>query len=280
VNDRIVGALCGVIEDSLVQEVEKLTATKDAWSYLKSKTHQGGITSKLTTLQSAIHTRITSTTSINPTLANIKDLIANVYEEGVPTREEWTIIILLQALAASKFNWLRKQFITVMMKKDSNLTSEDIIKQLKAEVREACANEAFVSQEAAMAANFKKAYPSLPHDKAKAKCTNCQVKGHSSKKCWEKGGATEGKAPDWWKELKKKKNSEEKKKSSDEKKKSSDEKKKCEKANTAVEKEDSSGSDSCAAFIDNVDVNTATLALPFLSSTSPATPLTATCPAL
>jgi hypothetical protein len=219
VNDCIIGVLCGVIEDFLVQEVEKLTAAKDAWTYLKSKTHQGGIISKLTALQSAIRTHITSTTSINPMLADIKDLIANVYDEGTPMREEWTIVILLQALADGEFNWLRKQFITVMTKKDSTLTSEDIIKQLEAETSEAHANEALVSQEAAMAAKFKKFYPSPPYDKAKAKCSNCQAKGHSSEKCWEREGAAEGKAPDWWKELKKKKGSEEKNKSSDKKKK-------------------------------------------------------------
>jgi hypothetical protein len=116
-NDRIVSALCGVIKDSLVQEVEKLTTAKEAWSYLKSKTHQGGIISKLTALQSAICTRITSAATISPTLADIKDLIANVYDKGTPTREEWTIIILLQALADGEFDWLRKQFITVMTKK-------------------------------------------------------------------------------------------------------------------------------------------------------------------
>jgi hypothetical protein len=50
-NDCIVGALCGVIEDSLVQEVEKLTTAKEAWTDLKSKMHKGGIISKLTPLQ-------------------------------------------------------------------------------------------------------------------------------------------------------------------------------------------------------------------------------------
>jgi hypothetical protein len=94
-NDCIVGAVCGVIEDSLIQEVEKLTTAKEAWSYLKSKTHQGGIISKLTALQSAICTRITSTTTISLMLADIKDLITNVYNEGTPTREELTVIILL-----------------------------------------------------------------------------------------------------------------------------------------------------------------------------------------
>jgi hypothetical protein len=81
VNDCIVSTPCGIIEDSLVQEVKNLTTVKEVWSYLKSKTHQGGIISKLTTLQGAIHICFTSATSINPTLTDIKDLIANLYDE-------------------------------------------------------------------------------------------------------------------------------------------------------------------------------------------------------
>jgi len=93
--------------------------------------HQGSIILKLTALQSAIHTCITSAVLINPTLANIKDLIANVYDEGTLTHEEWMIVILLKELADGEFDWRRKQFITVMTKKDLNLTL-DIIKRLEA----------------------------------------------------------------------------------------------------------------------------------------------------
>jgi hypothetical protein len=240
-NNRIVGALCGVVEDSLVQEVEKLTTVKEAWTYLKSKTHQGGIISKLMALQSVIRTRITSAASINPMLADIKDLIANIYDKGIPMCKEWTIVILLQVLADGEFNWLRKQFITVMTKKDSNLTSDDIIKCLEAEASEAHANEALGAQEAAMVAKLKKSYPSPLCDKAKPKCMNCSSKGHANETCWEKGGGSEGKAPDWWKELKAKKAG-------------GGGKKKREKPNAAVEKEDISSSDSYAAFIANIDM--------------------------
>jgi hypothetical protein len=204
-NDFIFSALCSIIKDSLIQEVEKLTMAKEAWTYLKSKMHQGGIISKLTALQSTIHTRITSATSINPTLADIKDLIANVYDEGSPTCKEWMITILFQALADSEFDWLCKQFIAVITKKDLNLTSDEIIKRLEAEASEAHANEPFGTQEAALAAKLKKSYPTPPHDKQKAKCTNCLLKTHAAENYWEKGGGAEGKAPKWWKELKAKK---------------------------------------------------------------------------
>jgi hypothetical protein len=209
-NDHIIGALCGVIEDSLVQEVKKLTTVKEAWTYLKSKVHQGGIILKLTALQSAICTCITSATSINLTLTNIKDLIANIYNEGTLTCEEWTIVILLQVLVEGEFDWLRKQFITVMTRKDSNLTLDDIIKRLEAEVCEAWANKVLRSQEAAMVAKMKKALPTPL--KSKPKCLNFSAKGHSFEMCWEKGGGAEGKAPNWWKELKSKKSRVKKKK--------------------------------------------------------------------
>jgi hypothetical protein len=129
-----------------------------------------------------------------------------------------------------------------MTKKDSNLTSKDIIKHFEAKASEVHVNENLVSQEAAMVAKYKKVYPSPPCDKAKAKCLNCQVKGHMNESCWEKGGGAEGKTPDWWKGLKKKKGGGEK-----------GDKKKREKANAALKKVDSSGSESRTAFIESVD---------------------------
>jgi len=127
-NDRIVGALCGIVDDMLLQELEKLTMAKVAWQYLKQKMHQARIISKLTALQNAIRTRFTTATSILPTIAEIKDLMANIYDEGAPTQEEWTLVILLQALADGKYEWLHKQFVTMLMNKGTKLSSHDIIK--------------------------------------------------------------------------------------------------------------------------------------------------------
>ncbi|KAF8816597.1 hypothetical protein BYT27DRAFT_7076612 [Phlegmacium glaucopus] len=36
------------------------------------------------------------------------------------------------------------------------------------------------------------------------RCSNCKKKGHTDDNCFEKGGGKEHKAPDWWKEKKKK----------------------------------------------------------------------------
>ena len=102
-NDCIVGACCGIIDDALLQDLEKFNMAKEALTHLKKKTHQDGIVVKLTALQAAIQAQFTSTTSIITTIAEIKDLIMTVYDEGAPTQEEWTTVILLQALADGKF---------------------------------------------------------------------------------------------------------------------------------------------------------------------------------
>jgi len=145
-NDRIVGAICGVVDDPLIQEIEKFTTAKTTWDYLKKKTHQGGILAKLTTLQSAIRTRFTSHSTISATIADIKDLIATVYDEGEPTKEEWTIVILLQALSDGDFDWLHKNLIGFMMGADSKLSSEDLIKRLETEAQEARSQQTLGNQ--------------------------------------------------------------------------------------------------------------------------------------
>ena len=53
-NDHIVGALCGIVDDALLQDLERFDMAKVAWLQLKKKTHQGGIVAKLTALQATI----------------------------------------------------------------------------------------------------------------------------------------------------------------------------------------------------------------------------------
>ena len=42
--------------------------------------------------------------------------------------------------------------------------------------------------------------------KTKAMCTDCSKTGHTIEKCWEPGGGSEGKALDWFKNAKARKN--------------------------------------------------------------------------
>jgi len=67
----------------LLQELEKHTTAKSAWQYLKQKTHQAGIILKLTTLQNTICTCFSTASSILLTITDIKDLMVNIYDEGV-----------------------------------------------------------------------------------------------------------------------------------------------------------------------------------------------------
>lgn len=60
--------------------------------------------SKLSTFQSAVQLRITSPSN---NIAELKDHISIIYDEKEPTREEWTVILLLQLLADGEYEWLR-----------------------------------------------------------------------------------------------------------------------------------------------------------------------------
>ncbi|KAF8581385.1 hypothetical protein K439DRAFT_1619094 [Ramaria rubella] len=87
-NDCIVGTLCQVVDDPLMQQIEKFVMAKEAWNHLKSKTHQAGIVSKLNALHTATHTRFVPPSTFTATILKIKDLIATIYDDKEPTREE------------------------------------------------------------------------------------------------------------------------------------------------------------------------------------------------
>jgi hypothetical protein len=150
-NDHIVGTLCGIVNNLCIQEIKIFTMAKNTWDSLKKKTHQGGILAKLTTLQSTICTCLTSHATISTTIAEIKGLIATVYDEGEPTKGEWTLVILLQALSGGEFNCLHKNLIKFMPGTDSKLSSEDIIKHLLMEAQEARSQQTPRTQEMLLA---------------------------------------------------------------------------------------------------------------------------------
>jgi len=97
--------------------------------------HQDSIITKLMALQNAICTCFSTTASIMPTIANIKDLMVNFYDKYMLTQEEWTLVILLQALVDGEYKWLCKPFVTMLMNKDTKLSSNNIIKGLKCKLR-------------------------------------------------------------------------------------------------------------------------------------------------
>ena len=105
INDRIVGALCLVVENSLSQEIEKLTTAREAWECLKSKTYQSGAISKFNALQTAMCTRFTMRESVNSTISELEDLADVIYDTKPPTNE-MLITLYLHAMAHGDFDWL------------------------------------------------------------------------------------------------------------------------------------------------------------------------------
>ena len=85
-NERVIGALCQLIDTPLIDGVESLNTAKAAWEYLKKKTHQGGIATKLGALQAILATCFTEPSTFSSTITDIKDHIATIYDDMAPTR--------------------------------------------------------------------------------------------------------------------------------------------------------------------------------------------------
>lgn len=134
-NDRIVGALCLVIEDSLIEQTESFTTALSAWTYLKQKTHRRNLVAKYNVLQTALCIRIKSHESIASTIAEIKTSIAKTYEETEPTKDDLILVLLLQALSDDEFDWLRKRLMNFIVNSTATLSWEDIITWLEAEAQ-------------------------------------------------------------------------------------------------------------------------------------------------
>jgi gag-polypeptide of LTR copia-type len=135
-NDRIVGALCQIVDYPLWRGIEDFTTAREAWNFLKSKTYQHGIISKMNTLQAAVRIRFTSHNSFDSTINELKDQLAIIYDQKPPSKDEWLIVLLLQTLSDGEFEWIRKNLIGFMTTSTTSLTSADIIARLEAEFQD------------------------------------------------------------------------------------------------------------------------------------------------
>jgi gag-polypeptide of LTR copia-type len=205
-NDRIVGTLCQVVEDSLAQEIEHYTTASTAWEHLRKKTYQSGVNSKFNALQNAMWLHFITTATASSVLTDLKDYMEAIYSDAVPTKDEWTVGILLHAMCNSDFDDLRK----ILMASSSTLTPSSIIQRIEAETQESYHQEQIKNGDTLLAAKQKQ----TKGTNKSLKCLNCAKPGHTIEKCWETGGGNEGKAPDWWKSIKEKerKDAEKKKK--------------------------------------------------------------------
>ena len=84
----------------------------------------------------------------------------------------------------------------------TSLTLVDIIAWIEMKAQDTRMRETLSKHETALAARQKGSKPK----KAKATCSNCSKTGHTLDKCWEPGEGSEGKAPDWFKNMKARKN--------------------------------------------------------------------------
>jgi gag-polypeptide of LTR copia-type len=194
-NHRIIRALCQVVEDSLAQEIERYTSASDAWTYLKTKTYQSCPNFKPHALQNAMRLRFSTAASASLVLTELKDYTEAIYSDEAPTKDEWTVGILLHAMSNSDFDSLWK----ILMASSSTLTPSDIIERIEAEAQETRHRESMKIDDTILAAK-----PKQIKNHKSVICSNCDKAGHTFEKCWEKGGGCEGKAPDWWKTAKEK----------------------------------------------------------------------------
>ncbi|HEV7735755.1 MAG TPA: hypothetical protein VGO47_00040, partial [Chlamydiales bacterium] len=117
--------------------------------------------------------------------------IDDMPQPEVPTKDEWTTVLLLNALNTPNYSWLRKKLISFLTNSKLTLTVEDIVQRIEIEAQE---NRRSNVDENLMAAQSNRA-----QNKQRPKCSLCKRTGHIREKCWEKGGGAENNAPKWWK---------------------------------------------------------------------------------
>ena len=158
--------------------------------------------SKFNALQTAMCTLFIMPHSMTSTIADIKNLIEVIYDKQVPMKDKMAITLYLHAMADGDFGWLCKIMIGSMTSNSMTLKPDKITCHLEIKAQGACHCDSMKEGEKLIAAKQKKSGRSG----SSMKCMNCQQSGHTIKKCWEDGGGSADKAPNWWKTAKEKKN--------------------------------------------------------------------------
>ncbi|KAF8576309.1 hypothetical protein K439DRAFT_1622939 [Ramaria rubella] len=130
INDQIVGALGTIVDPPLQHELMSIMDALSAWKKLKEKTQSTGIIAKLENMQAAIRAHFLADTPFSVTIANICDWLAEIFDPNPPKQEEWLIILLLNTLSDSEFDWLRKDLLSFMTNSKVQLTFQDVIERL------------------------------------------------------------------------------------------------------------------------------------------------------
>jgi len=178
-----------------VQELVLDMSVLNAWKLLKKRSQQDGMVAKLNAMWAAITTKFSSSKATNTMIGDIRDLIMAIFEGDPPTREDWMIILMLNALEGTNLDWLRKNLIMQIISSKMRPTEEEVI--------EAINLAGYDRYQTEQVHAFKMQKES--NSKQKVKCSNCRNNWHMIETCWAKGGGSAGKAPDWWNELQAKK---------------------------------------------------------------------------
>ncbi|KAF8586769.1 hypothetical protein K439DRAFT_1614858 [Ramaria rubella] len=136
IHDQLVGVLGTIVDPLLQRELELITEAPKAWSELKDKTHSHGIITRLESISTAIRTRFSADIPFSKTITDIQDAVTTVFEGTAPTEDEWSIILLLNALSDGQYDWLRKDLLTFMVNQKVQLSITDIIECLDTKSRE------------------------------------------------------------------------------------------------------------------------------------------------
>jgi len=128
-------------------------------------------------MRAAITTKFSSSKATNATIGDIRDLITAIFEGDPPTKEDWTIILMLNALEGTDLDWLRKNLITQFTSSKTRPTEKEVI--------EAINLAGYDRRQTEQVHAFKTQKESNP--KQKMKCSNCGNNRHVIECCWAKG---------------------------------------------------------------------------------------------
>ena len=85
----------------------------DAWKLLRKRTQHNGIIAKLNSMRTVLRTKFSHATSTIVTLGELENLLACIYEGGTaPTHDEWSIVLMLNALENTDYNPLRGHLVS------------------------------------------------------------------------------------------------------------------------------------------------------------------------
>ena len=194
INSRIIGTLGKHVSRPLAQDLWADMPTAIAWAMLKKKTQQDGIFAKLEAMRIAMRTRFSYATPTTSTASDISISLARIFDgDQAPTREEWSIVLLLSTLDDTDYEWLRLSLVSQFVNSKTTPSEKDILEAIHfAGHKRQC--------KTAEQAHVAKISKDVPQGK-KQKCTNpnCKSTKHTIKNCWYEGGGAVDKAPEWWK---------------------------------------------------------------------------------